>query len=99
MVLSRLYSIKSHTFFEAVIYKFSLQESGKKTPFFSGHRIPLYLRTIGVSRVVELPKKGAKVMAEDNIKMKVKLTVSIAMEKGLRFTIRVGGRTVGSGVI
>ena len=99
MVLAWPGSIKSHTYFETVIYMLSVEEGGRKTPFFSGHRLQFYFRTIDVSGVVELPNENGKVMPGDNIKLKVKLALAIAMEVGLRITIREGGRTVGSGVI
>ena len=92
-------SIKPHTKFEAQIYVLSKDEGGRHTPFFKGYRPQFYFRTTDVTGAVELPEGVEMVMPGDDIKMVVDLIAPIAMEDGLRFAIREGGRTVGAGVV
>jgi elongation factor Tu len=98
-VLAKKGSIKPHTKFEAEIYVLSKDEGGRHTPFFKGYRPQFYFRTTDVTGAVELPEGVEMVMPGDNIKMVVELIAPIAMEEGLRFAIREGGRTVGAGVV
>lgn len=98
-VLCHKGSIKPHTKFEAEVYVLSKEEGGRHTPFFKGYRPQFYFRTTDVTGSVELPAGVEMVMPGDNIKMVVELIVPIAMEEGLRFAIREGGRTVGAGVV
>jgi len=98
-VLSKPSSIKPHTHFEAEVYVLSKDEGGRHTPFFKGYRPQFYFRTTDVTGAVELPEGVEMVMPGDNIQMKVELIAPIAMEEGLRFAIREGGRTVGAGVV
>jgi elongation factor Tu len=98
-VLAKPKSIKPHTYFEAEVYVLSKEEGGRHTPFFPGYRPQFYFRTTDVTGEVTLPEGVEMVMPGDNIGVKVKLIAPIAMEKGLRFAIREGGRTVGSGVV
>ncbi len=98
-VLAKPGSITPHTHFEAEIYILSKEEGGRHTPFFSNYRPQFYFRTTDVTGAVELPEGTEMVMPGDNIKMTVKLIAPIAMEEGLRFAIREGGRTVGAGVV
>jgi len=98
-VLCKPGSIKPHTKFEAEIYVLSKEEGGRHTPFFKGYRPQFYFRTTDVTGSCELPEGVEMVMPGDNIKMDVTLISSIAMEEGLRFAIREGGRTVGAGVV
>ena len=98
-VLCKPGSITPHTKFEAEIYILSKDEGGRHTAFFKGYRPQFYFRTTDVTGEVELPKGVEMVMPGDNIKMKVNLIAPIAMEEGLRFAIREGGRTVGAGVV
>jgi len=92
-------SIKPLTDFEAEVYVLTKEEGGRHTPFFSGYRPQFYLRTTDVTGAVTLPEGVEMVMPGDNIKMKVKLIMPVAVEEGLRFAIREGGHTVGAGVI
>ncbi|MCI0401540.1 MAG: elongation factor Tu [Gammaproteobacteria bacterium] len=92
-------SITPHTHFEAEVYVLSKEEGGRHTPFFNGYRPQFYFRTTDVTGSVELPEGVEMVMPGDNVNMKAKLIVPIAMEEGLRFAIREGGRTVGAGVV
>ncbi len=92
-------SITPHTHFEAEVYILSKEEGGRHTPFFSNYRPQFYFRTTDVTGAVDLPEGTEMVMPGDNIKMTVKLIVPVAMEEGLRFAIREGGRTVGAGVV
>ncbi|MCX7898418.1 MAG: elongation factor Tu, partial [Rhodocyclaceae bacterium] len=85
--------------FEAEVYVLSKEEGGRHTPFFNGYRPQFYFRTTDVTGAVELPAGGEMGMPGDNVKMTVKLIAPIAMEEGLRFAIREGGRTVGAGVV
>jgi len=98
-VLAKPGSIKPHTTFEAEIYILTKEEGGRHTPFFKGYRPQFYFRTTDVTGACELPEGTEMVMPGDNIKMKVELIAPIAMEDGLRFAIREGGRTVGAGVV
>ena len=98
-VLCKPGSITPHTKFEAEIYILSKEEGGRHTPFFKGYRPQFYFRTTDVTGSVNLPKDVEMVMPGDNIKMDVELIAPIAMEEGLRFAIREGGRTVGAGVV
>jgi elongation factor Tu len=98
-VLAKPGSITPHTNFEAQVYVLTKEEGGRHTPFFKGYRPQFYFRTTDVTGAVELPEGVEMVMPGDNIKMKVELISPIAMEEGLRFAIREGGKTVGSGVV
>jgi elongation factor Tu len=98
-VLAKPGSIKPHTQFEAEVYVLSKEEGGRHTPFFKGYRPQFYFRTTDVTGSIELPEGVEMVMPGDNIKMVVTLIAPIAMEDGLRFAIREGGRTVGAGVV
>ncbi|PWD86692.1 elongation factor Tu [Ignatzschineria cameli] len=98
-VLAKPGSIKPHTKFEAEVYVLSKEEGGRHTPFFKGYRPQFYFRTTDVTGAVELPEGVEMVMPGDNIKMVVELINPIAMDEGLRFAIREGGRTVGAGVV
>ncbi|MCX8048766.1 MAG: elongation factor Tu [Methylohalobius sp.] len=98
-VLARPGSITPHTHFEAEVYVLSKEEGGRHTPFFAGYRPQFYFRTTDVTGSVELPSGVEMVMPGDNVKIVVKLIAPIAMEEGLRFAIREGGRTVGAGVV
>jgi elongation factor Tu len=98
-VLAKPGSITPHTHFEAEIYVLSKDEGGRHTPFFNGYRPQFYFRTTDVTGSVELPEGVEMVMPGDNIKIQVKLIAPIAMEEGLRFAVREGGRTVGAGVV
>jgi elongation factor Tu len=98
-VLAKPGSITPHTQFECEVYILTKEEGGRHTPFFKGYRPQFYFRTTDVTGAVELPENTEMVMPGDNIKMKVELISPIAMEEGLRFAIREGGRTVGAGVV
>ena len=98
-VLCKPGSIKPHTHFTAEVYVLSKEEGGRHTPFFPGYRPQFYFRTTDVTGNVTLPAGTEMVMPGDNISMTVDLIVPIAMEEGLRFAIREGGRTVGAGVV
>jgi len=98
-VLAKPGTITPHTHFEAEVYILSKDEGGRHTPFFNGYRPQFYFRTTDVTGAVDLPEGVEMVMPGDNIKMVVKLIDPIAMEEGLRFAIREGGRTVGAGVV
>ncbi len=92
-------SITPHTYFKAQVYILTKEEGGRHTPFFTGYRPQYYFRTTDVTGVAELPGGTEMVMPGDNVNLTVKLITPIAMEKGLRFAIREGGRTVGAGTI
>ncbi len=92
-------SIKPHTKFEAQVYVLSKDEGGRHTPFFPGYRPQFYVRTTDVTGSIELPEGTEMVMPGDNVTMKVELIQPVAVEEGLRFAIREGGRTVGAGVV
>ena len=98
-VLAKPGSITPHTKFESEVYVLSKDEGGRHTPFFKGYRPQFYFRTTDVTGAVELPEGVEMVMPGDNIKMVVTLIAPIAMDEGLRFAIREGGRTVGAGVV
>jgi elongation factor Tu len=98
-VLAKPGSITPHTKFEAEVYVLSKEEGGRHTPFFKGYRPQFYFRTTDVTGAVDLPADVEMVMPGDNINMVVNLIAPIAMEEGLRFAIREGGRTVGAGVV
>jgi elongation factor Tu len=98
-VLCKPGSVKPHAHFEAEIYVLSKEEGGRHTPFFNNYRPQFYFRTTDVTGAMELPEGVEMVMPGDNIKIQVKLINPIAMEEGLRFAIREGGRTVGAGVV
>jgi elongation factor Tu len=96
-VLAKPGSIKPHTVYEAQVYVLTKEEGGRHTPFFNNYRPQFYFRTTDVTGVVELPQGTEMVMPGDHITMKIKLITPIAMEEGLKFAIREGGRTVGAG--
>jgi elongation factor Tu len=99
MVLAAPGSIKPHTYAETEVYVLSKEEGGRHTPFFNGYKPQFYIRTTDVTGSIELPEGVEMVMPGDNIKMKIKLLYPVAMEKGLRFAIREGGKTVGAGTV
>jgi elongation factor Tu len=99
MVLGKPGSIHPHTEFAAQVYVLTKDEGGRHTPFFNGYRPQFYLRTTDVTGEIQLPEGVEMVMPGDNIEMQVKLITPIAIEQGLRFAIREGGRTVGAGVV
>jgi elongation factor Tu len=99
MVLAKPASIKPHTEFAAQVYVLTKDEGGRHTPFFNGYRPQFYLRTTDVTGEIQLPEGVEMVMPGDNIEMRVTLITPIAIEQGLRFAIREGGRTVGAGVV
>jgi len=99
MVLAKTGSITPHTNFKGEIYVLSKEEGGRHTPFFKGYRPQFYFRTTDVTGVAELPEGVEMVMPGDNVQLTVELITPVAMEKGLRFAIREGGRTVGAGTI
>jgi elongation factor Tu len=92
-------SIKPHTLFEGQVYVLSKEEGGRHTPFFNGYRPQFYIRTMDITGTAELPQGVEMAMPGDNINLKIKLIVPMALEQGVRFAIREGGRTVGSGLI
>jgi elongation factor Tu len=98
-VLAKPSSINPHTAFEAEVYILSKEEGGRHTPFFEGYRPQFYFRTTDVTGACNLPEGVEMVMPGDNVKLKTTLIAPIAMEEGLRFAIREGGRTVGAGVV
>jgi elongation factor Tu len=98
-VLAKPGSITPHTKFKAEVYCLKKEEGGRHTPFFSGYRPQFYFRTTDVTGVANLPEGTEMVMPGDNVEMSIELIAPIAMDKGLRFAIREGGRTVGSGVV
>jgi len=98
-VVAKPGSITPHTTFEAEVYVLSKEEGGRHTPFFNGYRPQFYFRTTDVTGMANLPEGTEMVMPGDNVKMSVELITEIAMEEGLRFAIREGGRTVGAGVV
>ena len=98
-VLAKPKSISPHTKFEAEIYVLSKDEGGRHTPFMNNYRPQFYFRTTDVTGACELPEGTEMVMPGDNIKMVVSLIAPIAMDEGLKFAIREGGRTVGAGVV
>ena len=98
-VLAKPGSIKPHTKFEGEVYVLSKEEGGRHTPFFNGYRPQFYIRTTDVTGTANLPEGVEMVMPGDNITMTIELIAPVAMEEGLRFAIREGGRTVGAGVV
>ena len=98
-VLCKPGSINPHTKFTSEVYVLTKDEGGRHTPFFNGYRPQFYFRTTDVTGVIELPAGTEMVMPGDNVSMTIELITPIAIEKGLRFAIREGGRTVGSGVV
>ena len=99
MVICKPKSVTPHTKFECEVYVLSKDEGGRHTPFFNGYRPQFYFRTTDVTGACDLPEGVEMVMPGDNVKMTVSLIAPIAMEEGLRFAIREGGRTVGAGVV
>src|SRR5436305_306756 len=99
MVLAKPGSITPHTNFRAEVYVLTKEEGGRHTPFFTNYRPQFYFRTTDVTGIVKLPEGTEMVMPGDNVSIEVELIVPIAMEEKLRFAIREGGRTVGSGVV
>ena len=99
MVLAKPGSITPHTKFKAEVYVLTKEEGGRHTPFFNGYRPQFYFRTTDVTGVATLPEGTEMVMPGDNVTMEVELITPIAMDEGLRFAIREGGRTVGAGVV
>ena len=98
-VLAKPGTIHPHTKFKAEVYILTKEEGGRHTPFFNGYRPQFYFRTTDVTGVIELPAGTEMVMPGDNVTMDIELITPIAIEKGLRFAIREGGRTVGSGIV
>ncbi len=98
-VLAKPGSITPHTKFTAEVYVLSKEEGGRHTPFFNGYRPQFYFRTTDVTGSIQLPAGTEMVMPGDNIQMEVALIAPIAMEQGLRFAVREGGKTVGAGVV
>jgi elongation factor Tu len=98
-VLCKPGSITPHTKFKAEVYCLKKEEGGRHTPFFSGYRPQFYFRTTDVTGIANLPEGTEMVMPGDNVEMTIELIQPIAMDQGLRFAIREGGRTVGSGVV
>ena len=98
-VLAHPGTITPHTKFKAQVYVLTKEEGGRHTPFFTGYRPQIYVRTTDVTGVVKLPEGVEMVMPGDNINMEIELISTIAMEKGMRFAIREGGRTVGAGAV
>ncbi len=97
-VLAKPGSIKPHKVFQAQVYVLSKEEGGRHTPFFNGYRPQFYVRTTDVTGAIKLPEGVEMVMPGDNIEMTVELLQPVAMEEGVHFAIREGGRTVGAGV-
>jgi elongation factor Tu len=98
-VIAKPGSITPHTTFKGEVYVLSKEEGGRHTPFFKGYRPQFYFRTTDVTGVAELPEGTEMVMPGDNVSLKVELITPVAMDKGLRFAIREGGRTVGAGTV
>jgi elongation factor Tu len=99
MVIAKPKSITPHTDFVAEVYVLTKEEGGRHTPFFKGYRPQFYFRTTDVTGTIELPEGVEMVMPGDNITVNVSLIIPVAMDEGLRFAIREGGRTVGAGVV
>jgi len=97
--LAKRGSIKPHRKFSAEVYVLTKEEGGRHTPFFNGYRPQFYFRTTDVTGVIRLPEGVEMVMPGDNIRLDIELITPIAIEEGLRFAIREGGRTVGAGVV
>ncbi|ERM90972.1 elongation factor Tu, partial [Caldanaerobacter subterraneus subsp. yonseiensis KB-1] len=98
-VLAKPGTIKPHTKFEAQVYVLTKEEGGRHTPFFNGYRPQFYFRTTDVTGTIQLPEGVEMVMPGDHVTLRVELITPIAMEEGLKFAIREGGRTVGAGVV
>jgi elongation factor Tu len=98
-VIAKPGSIKGHKTFKGEVYVLSKDEGGRHTPFFKGYRPQFYFRTTDVTGVAQLPEGMEMVMPGDNVQLLVELITPIAMQKGLRFAIREGGRTVGAGTV
>jgi elongation factor Tu len=98
-VLAKPGSIHPHTKFQAEVYVLAKEEGGRHTPFFPGYRPQFYIRTTDLTGSITLPEGTEMVMPGDNIQMGVELITPVAIEEGLRFAIREGGRTVGAGVV
>src|SRR5438046_9235640 len=99
MVLAKPTSVKPARQFAGEVYVLSKEEGGRHTPFFNGYRPQFYIRTTDVTGNVKLPEGVEMVMPGDNVRMEIELITPVAIEEGLRFAIREGGRTVGAGVI
>jgi elongation factor Tu len=99
MVLAKPGSIKPHTKFKAQLYVLSKEEGGRHTPFFSNYRPQFYFRTTDVTGTISLPEGTEMVMPGDNVELIVQLIAPVAMERGQRFAIREGGRTIGAGQV
>jgi elongation factor Tu len=99
MVLAKPGSIKPHTKFKAEVYVLTKDEGGRHTPFFTNYRPQFYFRTSDVTGTLTLPTGVEMVMPGDNVSVEVELQKTVAMEKGLKFAIREGGRTIGSGIV
>jgi len=99
MVLAKPGSITPHTKFKSEVYILTKEEGGRHTPFFNGYRPQFYFRTTDVTGVAKLPEGTEMVMPGDNVALEIELITPVALEKGLRFAIREGGRTVGAGAI
>jgi len=98
-VLAKPGSITPHTVAQGQVYVLTKEEGGRHTPFFTGYKPQFYIRTTDVTGEIQLPEGVEMVMPGDNIEMTIKLIYPVALEAGLRFAIREGGRTVGSGVV
>ena len=99
MIICKPGSVKPHSHFKAEVYVLSKEECGRHTPFFNRYRPQFYLRTTDVTGEITLPANVEMVMPGDNVTIEVKLLAAVALEKGLRFAIREGGRTVGAGQV
>ena len=99
MVIAKPGSIKPHKKVEAQVYVLTKEEGGRHTPFFPGYKPQFFIRTTDVTGQIQLPDKVEMVMPGDNINMNVELITDVAVEEGLRFAIREGGRTVGAGAV
>jgi len=99
MVLAKPGSIKPHTKFKGEVYVLTKDEGGRHTPFFTNYRPQFYFRTSDVTGTLTLPAGIEMVMPGDNVSVEIELQKSVAMEKGLKFAIREGGRTIGSGIV
>ncbi|MBV9582904.1 MAG: elongation factor Tu, partial [Chloroflexi bacterium] len=98
-VLAKPGSITPHTRFKAEVYVLSKEEGGRHTPFFNGYRPQFYIRTTDVTGTIKIPEGMEMVMPGDNVQMEIELITPVAIEEGLRFAIREGGRTVGAGAV
>jgi elongation factor Tu len=98
-VLAKPNSIKPHAKFRGEVYVLSKEEGGRHTPFFKGYRPQFYFRTTDVTGIIEMPEGVEMIMPGDNVSIGVELITPVAMDKGLRFAIREGGRTVGAGTV